>query len=265
MPNNLKQYRHDLMKLAKLGEEMLVDLSLRQPAAGYKQPPPASGIFGSFERNYQRWFTEAAAVVEQLIPGRAEEFTKLYSGGKHQGSKPAECTIQDWLLGRNAYCRSTQDHQQDDRSIDVLLGVTLRLKAQVEILRSAESRLESSLFDLRRLLRAEMFDSELDACRELAAHGFFRASGTIAGVVLERHLRQTAANHGLTLRRTEPTINDYNERLKKAGLLDLPEWRRIQRLADLRNLCVHDKGREPTGEEVSELIEGVSKIIKTLF
>jgi hypothetical protein len=57
-----------------------------------------------------------------------------------------------------------------------------RLKAQLEILRSAKARLESSLFEMRKLAAADLFNSELDACRELAARGFLRAAGTIAGV-----------------------------------------------------------------------------------
>jgi hypothetical protein len=42
-------------------------------------------------------------------------------------------------------------------------------------------------------------------------------------------------------------------------------WRFIQHLADITNLCDHNKEREPTEEEVQELIEGVSKVVKTTF
>ena len=34
---------------------------------------------------------------------------------------------------------------------------------------------------------------------------------------------------------------------------------------DIRNLCDHDKTKEPTPEQVDDLIDGVSKTIKTLF
>jgi hypothetical protein len=33
----------------------------------------------------------------------------------------------------------------------------------------------------------------------------------------------------------------------------------------MRNLCVHKKERNPTEDEVKELIEGTRKIVKTLF
>ncbi len=117
---------------------------------------------------------------------------------------------------------------------------------------------------MRQLVQADLFDGELDACRELAAHGYLRAAGTIAGVILEKHLRQVLVNHELALRRAEPTINDFNDQLKKAGVLDVPTWRKIQRLADVRNLCGHDRQREPTGEEVEELIASVDRLVRTL-
>ena len=45
--------------------------------------------------------------------------------------------------------------------------------------------------------------------------------------------------------------------LKTAQVLDVPRWRQVQRLADLRNFCGHGKEREPTKEQVNELIDGV--------
>jgi hypothetical protein len=118
---------------------------------------------------------------------------------------------------------------------------------------------------MRQLVQADLFDSEIDACRELAAHGFLRAAGAVAGVILERHLRQVAANHGVVVRKKEPTINDLNNKLKTAGVLDVPAWRQFQRLADIRNLCDHNKHREPHKREVDELIDAADRIIRTLF
>ena len=57
---------------------------------------------------------------------------------------------------------------------------------------------------------------------------------------------------------------DFNDMLKNGSHIDVPTWRRIQYLADLRNLCVHPKGAEPTAQEVDQLLKGVSEIIKTV-
>ena len=44
------------------------------------------------------------------------------------------------------------------------------------------------MFDIRQLVQADLFDSELDAADELGKKKFTRAAGALAGVVLERHL-----------------------------------------------------------------------------
>ena len=261
MPANLDKYRSDLKELVRIGEEMLIDISLRGAAIDPQQKEFAEEIKGCFEQKYQRWYTEACAAVGQLISGRAVEFEQLYIGdGKRKAITAATYNIQDWLTGR----RSSADGAGEE-AFDHIVVVSMRLKTQLEILKSAEARFDSSLFDIRQLVQADVFDSELDACRELAAHRFLRAAGAIAGVILEKHLRQVIGDRGIVVRKTEPTINDFNDHLKKAGLLDVPAWRQIQRLGDIRNLCGHSKHREPNKEEVEELIEGVDRIVRTLL
>jgi hypothetical protein len=62
-----------------------------------------------------------------------------------------------------------------------------------------------------------------------------------------------------------PSLASLNDLLKKNDIIDVPTWRFVQRLGDLRNLCDHKKHAEPTKENIAELIEGVRKIIKTVF
>ena len=130
---------------------------------------------------------------------------------------------------------------------------------------SAQDRVNSILSDIRGVLQAELFDNELDAASELLKKGHLRAAGALAGVTLESHLSKIAANHTLKVGKKNPTIFDFNEELKNNGVYDIPNWRFIQRLGDIRNLCVHSKDRDPTKDEVDELIRGVQKVIKTLF
>jgi hypothetical protein len=82
---------------------------------------------------------------------------------------------------------------------------------------------------------------------------------------LEKHLAQVCTNHKIGTKKQHPTISDFYELLKTNGTIDVPVWRQLQRLADIRNLCDHNKHRDPTKEEVGELIDGVDKISKTLF
>jgi hypothetical protein len=84
-------------------------------------------------------------------------------------------------------------------------------------------------------------------------------------VVLEKHLAQIAANHQVEIRKKHPTISDLNDALKNANVIEVPTWRAIQHLGDLRNLCDHNKSREPAAGEITDLIDGVDKQLKTLF
>ena len=77
-----------------------------------------------------------------------------------------------------------------------------QLTQQVAILKSVEARFESSLFEIRALVQADVFDSELDAARELNKNGFFRAAGAVSGVVLEAHLKELAEKGSIKTRRS---------------------------------------------------------------
>ena len=64
-------------------------------------------------------------------------------------------------------------------------------RQQLAILDSVQARFESSLFDIRQLVMADLFDSDLpklDAAKELAKKKFHRAAGAVAGVVLGKTL-----------------------------------------------------------------------------
>ena len=90
-------------------------------------------------------------------------------------------------------------------------------------------------------------------------------AGALAGVVLERHLKEVCDNHSLTIRKRNPQISDLNDSLKSAAVIDTPQWRSIQYLGDLRNLCAHDKESEPTPDQINDLLAGVAKVTKTIF
>jgi len=250
----------------KLGDKMLTDLHFRHLEDKGKlkkeQKAKAKELYTTFEGNYQRWFTEASAVIRQLIPDRLQEFQDLYKGdGKRKALNLTNYTIQDWLNGVRAGTNSfTHEKMFNDFG-----AVTMRFSTQLEILKGCNRRFESSLFDIRQLVQADLLDSELDSARELAKHRFLRAAGAVADVVIEKHLSQVSLNHALQITKKHPTINDLNELLKNNEVVDTPVWRQIQRLGDIRNICDHNRDREPTSDEVHELIDGAEKLTKTIF
>lgn len=126
-------------------------------------------------------------------------------------------------------------------------------------------RFASTLYDIKTLLHADLLDDELQQAEELNKNGFQRGAGVLAGVVLEGHLAAVCDRHGVAIRKKDPAISDLNDALKAASVTDVIQWRFVQHLGDLRNKCGHKKAVEPTKEEVTELIDGVRRMTKTLL
>ena len=211
----------------------------------------------NFRAEYDTWYSEALAVIKQVLPDRLADFVKQYKDEKRKEVDFLTYGIADYFLGLRT--------KRGGEVIADGSAAISKMQIQNSILEAAAKRFESSLFDIQEVLQADIFDSELGAARELAKKGFYRGGGAIAGVVLEKHLCHVCEMHGHKSRKKHPTISDYYQFLKENDIIDTPKWRFIQHLGDQRNLCDHNKDREPTKDEVLELVEGVEKVIKTVF
>jgi hypothetical protein len=263
MSTNLSRYEADLKRL-------IDDGILLNTAMQYEQHKPEVTkqikenlgekaeeyikIIPRFNSGYQRWYSEAKAVVRQIIPDRLSDFVRHYE--RQQNRKVLHWdnyTIEDYLQGLSRH-----------DAVPMGAGIS-RMEQQLNILKSAQQRFRSSLFDIRQLVAADLFDGEIEAARALAKNKFLRAAGAIAGVVMEKHLAQVCENHAIKMTKKNPTIGDFNDLLKNADVVDTPRWRANQHLADIRNLCGHNKSKEPTEEQVNDLVDGVAKLLKTTF
>jgi hypothetical protein len=262
MISNLEKYKMDLDKLIKMGNELQVTLWLEFAPEQLNNKNLESlkkeGL-PSFKLNYQIWYSEVLALLKQLLPDRVEDFIDLYRKTKRKEITAENYTIGDALQGLNVTIG------YENKKIVGVDAAIPRFTQQQSILESAKRRFESSLFDIKQLVQADLFDSELEAAKELNKKGFTRSAGAVAGVVLEGHLLQVCNNHKINITKKNPAINDFAQLLKDNSVIEIPDWRKIQQLADLRNLCNHKKTKDPTNEEIKELIIGVSKLIKTLF
>jgi len=258
MNSNLKGFQDQLKDLIADGNRLYYSLAVQFEKVSDSMLKKLEKLdLPDFYSNYEPWYTAAHAVIKQIIPERLDDFVKLYKNEKRKEIDFLTYTISDCILGlKTSYLGEVK--------VDGTAAIP-KLKQQVSILESVEKRFESKLFDIIHIVQADLFDSELDSARELLKKGFIRASGAVSGVVFEKHLSGVCSNHKITTRKKYPTIADFNELLKKNEVIDLPVWRQIQRLTDIRNYCDHKKDREPTKDEVSELIEGVDKIIKSIF
>lgn len=267
MISNLEKYKKDLESLIKRGKDLGLALSYEEDKSAFEQAATqqlgdkAAALIKElprFKDAYQGWYSEAKALVQQLLPNRIEDFARLYEKPKSRKEITYEnYSIEDALHGLNV----TRGHEKL-ASPGVAVG---RIQQQVAIVQGAKARFESSLFGIRQLLQADLFDSELDAANHLLKNKFVRAAGALAGVVLEKHLGEVCSSHNVALKKKEPTISDLNDALKEASVTDIAQWRFVQHLGDIRNLCDHNKKVEPTNEQVQDLLTGVAKAIKTIF
>jgi hypothetical protein len=214
----------------------------------------------NFGTRYQSWYSRAIKIVEALAPDRLPEFRSYYEVDRKRKAYSVDTyAIQDYVMAFGASQDVYGKPKWDANSI-----VALRVVNQMQILASLASRLDSVLADVTGHLFAELQDGELRAAGELLKVSA-RAAGALAGVILERHLQRVAANHKIQIKKANPTIGDLNDPLKADGVYDVPVWRKIQYLGDIRNLCSHSKGAEPGREQVEEMLRGVNQVVKTIF
>jgi hypothetical protein len=265
---NLDRYKKDLDSLLTRGDELhlamqaecfpeQIERALKENTDKMKE---ALKALPRFIEAYQPWYSEAKVLIRQLLPDRLSDFVRHYEKPKPRKDITYEnYRIEDYLQGLNV----TRGWEKEK-----IVGPDAAIphfRQQLAILKSVKARFESSLFEIRQLVQADLFDSELDAAKELAKNKFTRAAGALAGVVLERHLTQVCDNHGVKVGKKAPGISDLNNALKDANVIDVPLWRFVQHLADIRNLCDHSKKAEPTVDQVDDLVAGVMKVTKTLF
>lgn len=222
--------------------------------AGSDETRPQFGLM------YQYWYSRAYKIVESVAPERLQEFVSYYLIDPNRDLTTVNnYVIQDYIKGIGAV-----EDQFGKPKWDPYGVVKLRISNQMHILMSLNLQVDSVLRDITGRLFAQLQDSELTVASQLKKVSK-RAAGALAGVVLERHLQQVTQNHNICIRKKSPTISDLNDPLKKAEVYDNPTWRKIQQLADIRNLCVHQQGREPTSDEIDELISGVNSVIKSIL
>jgi hypothetical protein len=201
---------------------------------------------------YQTWYTSCLNVVKEFGEIRLREFIEYYELNQRKELSIFTYTLKDFFSG--------YDLIGEGKSESVVIS---KFGLQITILNSISKNVSSKLSNIKGILESELFDDELEAAEELLKKKYYRASGALAGVTLERHLKNICEKLNFKIVKKSASISDYNDTLKKEEHFDLIKWRFIQHLGDLRNLCDHDKEREPTKEDIEKLLKGVKEVVKT--
>ena len=221
---DVETVKTDLKRLLKQGNQLYLSLAYSTESGAKteetKKYLEKNGVdvkkFPDFQTEYEVWYSEALQYIKTFIPDRTNDFVALYKNEKRKELTFASYTISDAIIGLCA-----------TRAGEVVVNnraAVPKMRQQVSILESALKLVDSVIYSIQFSVRAELFDSELIAANELLKAGFLRASGAMCGVILEKHLSEVCTKHTISLRKKSPTINDYNEELKNAGVIDLPTW-----------------------------------------
>lgn len=125
------------------------------------------------------------------------------------------------------------------------------------VLLAAKDDFESeSLFSLKKLVEAELFDEFLEQAEHLLDAGYFQPAAVVAGSVLEDGLRKLCHVHEVTLP-DNPKLDWMNSELAKKGAYTKLVQKRITSLADLRNSAAHGKWSEFEKSDVESMVRDI--------
>ncbi len=249
--------RNEIIKevkgLRETSRQILVDEAVaKRPEIAKENGLQKSDSTSHLSSRYQSWYTQCLRVIRAVAPERLEDFVNSYEYNKgKQDFAFTSYKIKHYLL----------DAVFPGRSFQPFEAFVAQLNLQISILDGVIGVLDSKLSDITSELQYEVLEDELGTAASLAKAGHLRAAGAVSGVVLESHLKSVASAKQITLRKKAPSISDYNDALKELGTIDTPTWRFIQRLGDIRNLCVHSKDDDPTKDQVTDMINGTKKIL----
>ena len=133
------------------------------------------------------------------------------------------------------------------------------------MLRAAKDDYEHEyLFDVRRLIRAEVFDDFLEQAQHLYDSGYFQPAAVVVGCVLEDGLRKLCDQHGVPLA-DRPKLDKMNADLAKQGLYSKLTQKQITAYADVRNKAAHGQWDEFNEDDVMQMIRGIRTFMETHF
>lgn len=265
----IDKFEADLNRLIRFGEELSTALLHEFNKKQFKfrsrerssddDAKTIESNLPDFKQEYQLWYSETLALLKQVLPDRVDDFKSHYEYPRvRKAIRFENYVVRDYLQGL-----IIKDYYEQV-IVDGSAAVP-EFEQQLVILKSAKSTFRSSLFDIRTILQADLFDTEIESAQAFLKAGFLRPAGAICGVVIEKHLKQVCENHKLSIRKKHPTISDFNDTLKSGNVIEVSQWRLIQYLADIRNICSHNKGEEPKKEQVEDLIARTKIVLKTIF
>ncbi len=184
------------------------------------------------DQPYQAFRTQALNLVLRVCGRDSVHFQQLDPGGQHGTAMAVSSVYASTILG--------------------ILDAAYRDYAA------------GMLFDVRRLVEAEVFDDLLEQAEHLLASGYYVAAASLGGAVLEDSLRKLSVRHSLQIP-AKTSIEPLNVALAKAGVYTKLQQKRVTALADIRNNADHGRTDEFAAEDVGRMLAEVRELLTAYF
>jgi hypothetical protein len=208
---------------------------------GYRQRETA--------QRYQQWYTASLRLVEEFVPEWLDVFKRHYKATNRPPTWGTNAAI-DYLLLNTL--------SQFMNKGDIIADFVNDIDRQTSILLCIPDAVEVKELNLRKLISTDVARTEIEQAEILFAGGFHRASGSIAGVALELHLKTLCDINNIAYK-PKDTIEPLAQALYGAKILDITGLKQVQYLASIRNKCSHPNAVAEA--EIQSLIDGVKKLV----
>jgi hypothetical protein len=193
---------------------------------------------------YNQWYSASLALVQANLPTREAELVALHGGSKNTRGIP------DFLAEPGKHTQA--------------LAVP-KVRQIRGIVASVPQYVEASLHNVELAVADRIVSDLLTEAKSLIKAGYVRAAGAVAGVMLERHLKLLCDRHRPRIKYpAKATISRLNDLLKNEDVYDQAQWRKVQWMGDIRNLCDHARRTEPRTKDVRDLISEIRNFIALL-
>lgn len=215
----------------------------------------------NFKEKYLSWFYATSENIKFTYPIKYSEFTNSYYFKSEKLNTLSEKSykLENYLKNDTIpYTNSSNFNEELKRVIKAFNLFNFQLLS----LKAIIDNLDTLSFNYENETYTHFQEENIDSAQKLLDNDFLRAAGAICGVIIEKHLTNKLLNNcPNNFTSKELTLATLNDKCKKAKLYMEPERTRIQNLAAIRNLCDHKKQRDPTKQEVQDLITGTKWVL----
>jgi len=208
-----------------------------------------------------RRLEELIAVGDRVLATKRDPGLNVIADDLVDSAIAAQWATSTQSLLSRVFGRDSDHYANFAAQVNKFITFSPALRAQ-GVLRAALDDIQAgALFEVRTLIRAEMFADFLEQAQTLFDAGYYQPAAVIAGAVLEDGLRKLCGAHGIPLPE-RPKLDWMNSELAKRGAYNKLVQKRVTALADLRHKAAHGQWEEFGAKDVEEMLLGVSHFME---